>query len=174
VADLPRRARTCCVVSFALLVASANAAADADPALRIALPDQAPIHLSLDDLKSLPRSTVTVTDEAGEQATYVGALIADVLQRTGVELGKALRGKRLAEYLVVEASDGYQVVFALPELEALFRDREITLAYEKNGKPLAEPEGVLRVIHPEEKRFARWIRQVVSFTLRRASADIVR
>jgi DMSO/TMAO reductase YedYZ molybdopterin-dependent catalytic subunit len=154
--------------------AHAWAAGDSGSALRISLEGQSPIELSVSDLQDLPQSTVTVTDEGGEQATYTGALIADILQRAGVQMGKALRGKRLAEYLLVEASDGYQVVYALPELDALFRDRKITLAYSRNGKPLPEVEGALRVVHPEEKRFARWIRHVVSFTVRSADANSAR
>jgi hypothetical protein len=63
---------------------------------------------------------------------------------------------------VVEAADGYRVVIALPELDPAFTDRQIVLAYLRNGKPLDEKEGPYRIIIPDEKRMARWVRQVTT------------
>jgi hypothetical protein len=36
-----------------------------------------------------------------------------------------LLAKRLQEFLVVEAADGYKAVFALPEIDPAFTDRVI-------------------------------------------------
>jgi len=85
-----------------------------------------------------------------------------------VKLGEQLRGKRLAEYLVVEAADGYKAVFALPEVDPAFTDRVVILAYKRDGQPLSSPEGPYRIVIPDEKRQARWVRQVVALTLRHA------
>jgi hypothetical protein len=62
----------------------------------------------------------------------------------------------------VEAADGYNVVFALPELDPAFNDKQIVLAFSKDGKPLDEKEGPFRIVIPEEKRMARWVRQVTT------------
>ena len=80
------------------------------------------------------------------------------------------RGSRvdLALFLVFGAADGYHAVFALPELDHAFTDRIIILADRRDGKPLAEKEGPLRIVVPDEKREARWVRQVVSLTIRHA------
>jgi DMSO/TMAO reductase YedYZ molybdopterin-dependent catalytic subunit len=82
--------------------------------------------------------------------------------------GKELKGKALTIYLLIEAQDGYQVLFTLPELDALFTDKVVLLADRRDGKPLSEKEGPLRVVVPDEKRQARWIRQVKSITVRHA------
>lgn len=79
-----------------------------------------------------------------------------------------MRGKSLALYLVVDAADGYRAVFALPELDSAFTDQVIILADRRDGKALSEAEGQWRVVVPSEKRQARWVRQVVSPTIRRA------
>ena len=55
-------------------------------------------------------------------------------------------------YLVVEAADGYRVVFALPELDPGYTDRTILLADRRDGKPLSDREGPLQVIVPGEKK----------------------
>jgi hypothetical protein len=71
-----------------------------------------------------------------------------------------MRGKRLASYLLVEAADGYRVVIALPELDPAFTGKQIVLAFLKDGRPLDDKEGPYRIVIPDEKRMARWVRQV--------------
>jgi hypothetical protein len=88
-----------------------------------------------------------------------------LVEKTGMSLGGSLRGKRLASCLLVEAADGYRVVFALPELDPAFTDKQIVLAYLKNGKPLDEKEGPYRIVIPDEKKMARWIRQVTTLKI---------
>ena len=66
----------------------------------------------------------------------------------------------VAGYVVVDAADGYQAVFAMAELDPALTDRVILLADRKGGQPLGAFEGPLRVIVPGEKRPARWVRQV--------------
>ena len=88
--------------------------------------------------------------------------------RVGVPLGAELRGSNMAMYLLVEAADDYRVVFALPELDPAFTERVILLADRRDGQPLAAAEGPLRLVVPDEKRHARWVRQVRSCTVRRA------
>jgi hypothetical protein len=120
------------------------------------------------DFAHLPRTSVQVYDHAGTSITYAGVLLRDIVAAAGVPLGDQLRGDRLALYLVVEAADGYRVVFALPELDAAFTDRVVLVADRRDEQPLSTTEGPLRLIIPDEKRHARWIRQVVAITIRRA------
>ena len=74
----------------------------------------------------------------------------------------------MALYLLVEAADGYRVVFALPELDPAFTERVVLLADHRDGQPLTPAEGPLRLVVPDEKRQARWVRQVGSGTVHRA------
>jgi hypothetical protein len=76
-----------------------------------------------------------------------------------------MRGKRLTSCLLVEAADGYRVVIALPELDPAFTDKLAVLAFLRDGKPLGEKEGPCRIVIPDEKRMARWVRQVTTLKI---------
>jgi DMSO/TMAO reductase YedYZ molybdopterin-dependent catalytic subunit len=99
---------------------------------------------------------------------FEGVALVELLQRSGVPLGKDLRGDRMVTYVVVGAADGYRVVVALLEIDPAFSDRLILLADRRDQQPLSPEEGPLRLIVPGEKRQARWVRQVTSVTIRRA------
>jgi hypothetical protein len=111
---------------------------------------------------------LTVTDDKGASVTYEGVSAVELLRRAGAPLGKQLKGPRLRLYVIVEASDGYQVVFALPEFDPDFTDRVILLADRRDGHALASPEGPFRLIVAGEKRHARWVREVTSLDVREA------
>ena len=142
--------------------------AAAETVLRIEGETARPLTLRDVDFAQLPRTSVQVHENAGTIVTYGGVLLRDILGLAGVPLGEQLRGDRLALYVVVEAADGYRVVFALPELDAAFTDRVVLVADRRDEQPLSATEGPLRLIIPDEKRHARWIRQVVALTMRRA------
>jgi hypothetical protein len=67
--------------------------------------------------------------------------------------------------LLVEAADGYRVLFALPEIDPAFTDKRVVLAFLKDGKPLDAKEGPYRIVVPDEKRMARWVRQVTTLKI---------
>lgn len=118
-----------------------------------------PLRLTASDLSRLSRRSVHAT-EHGKTATFEGVALSEVLQMAGIPSGEKLRGKLLLKYLLVDARDGYQVIFALPELDSAFTDREVLLADRRDGAPLSADEGPLRIVVPGEKRPARWVRQV--------------
>jgi DMSO/TMAO reductase YedYZ molybdopterin-dependent catalytic subunit len=131
-----------------------------------------PLKLTADDLAKLARRSLRAKGHDGKEALFEGFELGDVLKLAGVKFGEQLRGKELALFLVVEAADGYRCVFALPELDHAFTDRIIIVADRRDGKPLSEKEGPLRIIVPDEKREARWVRQVVRFTINRAEEQL--
>jgi hypothetical protein len=112
----------------------------------------------------LPTTTVT-TGPSDAPVTFVGISLKALPEKAGVGFGESLRGKRLASCLLVEAADGYRVVIALPELDPAFTDRQIVLAFLRNGKPLDEKEGPYRIVIPDEKRMTRWVRQVTALRI---------
>jgi len=98
-----------------------------------------------------------------------GTNLIDVLAQVGAPSGEKLRGKDLALYVRVRAADGYQVVYALAELDPLFRGDDVPLlTHQCEGKPLDAKDGPFRIVAPGEKRPARWIRQVTAIDLLRA------
>jgi hypothetical protein len=66
----------------------------------------------------------------------------------------------MTEVFLVEAADGYKIVFAIAEFDPAFAVREILLADKRDGKPLDAKEGPFRIVAPGDKRPARWARQV--------------
>ena len=131
--------------------------------------------LTAADLARFSRSQVRVPaadhgggDTAHAQVFYEGVAVADLLALVGAPLGSALRGRAVASYVLVEASDGYRVVFSLEEAGARGSAPSLLLADRRDGKPLSPDEGPLRVIAPGA-RHSRWIRQVVRISVRDAA-----
>ena len=56
----------------------------------------------------------------------------------------------MAQYVIVEAADGYRAAFAVAELDPAFTDRVILLADHRDGKPLSTQSGPLQIIVPGE------------------------
>jgi len=127
-----------------------------------------PLKLTAADLGKLPRRSVRAKDHDGKESEFEGSPLIEVLKLAGVKFGEELRGKNLALYLVVEASDGYRAVYALPELDPAYTDKVIMLVDKRDGKALDAKEGPLRIVAPDEKMRARWVRQVTGFVIRRA------
>ena len=126
------------------------------------------LELTASTLAKMQRLTVRAKDHNGQEATFEGVPLVDVLKAAGVKFGTDLRGPALATYLLVEAADGYKAVFALPELDPASTDRVVLLADRREGKPLSAREGPLRIVVPAEKRQSRWVRQVISLKIKRA------
>lgn len=147
--------------SFVLLLLAAVAQCQQ---LTVQILDAKPVVLARTDLEALSHVKVTTT-ASGASATFEGVALEAVLEKAGVEFGQTLKGKRLASCLLVEAADGYRVVIALPELDPAFTDKQFVLAFLKDGKVLDEKEGPYRIVIPEEKRMARWVRQVTTLKI---------
>jgi len=120
------------------------------------------------DLEKMKKVTVKHQGHDSIAHSYTGVPVIDLLNRAGVTMDKQLRGKNLAKYLLVTATDGYQVVFSLAELDTSFNDKQIILAYEMNDKPIPANSGPFQLIVPGEKKPARSCREVSSFIIRSA------
>jgi hypothetical protein len=121
--------------------------------------------LNRSDLEALPHMKVSAEEHASVPVNFEGVTVTSVLEKAGVRFGESMRGKRMASCLVVEAADGYRAVIALPELDPAFTDKQIVLAFLRDGKPLGEKEGPYRIVIPDEKRMARWVRQVTTLKI---------
>jgi DMSO/TMAO reductase YedYZ molybdopterin-dependent catalytic subunit len=127
-----------------------------------------PIKLTAADLAKLPRRSVRAKDHDGKESEFEGSPLVEVLKLAGVKFGEGLRGKNLALYLLVEAADGYRAVYALPELDPAYTDKVVMLVDRRDGKALDAKEGPLRIVVPDEKMHARWVRQVTGLVVKRA------
>ena len=80
-------------------------------------------------------------------------------------MDKALRGKALASYILATASDGYQVVFTIAEVAQEFANEPILVADKRDGKPLFQYQGPLRLVCPNDKAGARSVRMLESLKI---------
>ncbi len=117
--------------------------------------------LTATELRRLVQDTVRARAHDGPEQTFVGPSLAAVLATGGARLD-SLRGRALAQYVVVEAKDAYRVVFAVAELSSAFTHRGIILAHSSDGRPLEAADGPWQVIVEGELRPARWVRQVIA------------
>ena len=118
--------------------------------------------LSRTDIEGLPHVKVRASEHSSGPVGFEGVTLKSILEKAGVSFGESLKGKRLSSCLLVEAADGYRVVIALPELDPAFTNKQTLLVFLRDGKPLGEKEGPYRILIPDEKRMARWVRQVTT------------
>jgi len=148
---------------------SGSQAPAAKASLKVSGEVERQLNLSRDDLAKLSHRSLRAKDHHGAESEFEGVPLVEVLQMAGVKFGEGLRGKNLELYLMVEAADGYRAVYALPELDPAYTDKVVLLAYKRDGKPLDAKEGPLRIVVPDEKRQARWVRQVTGLVIKRSS-----
>jgi len=151
------------VISFLLLLAvSFSSLAQNTATLSITGEVTTPLDLKLTDLASFKQVSHKVKDRDGKEHEFAGVALIEILEKAGVTTGSKLRGENLAKYLLISAADGYEVLYSLAEIDPDFTDQVILLATSKDGQPLANGEGPFRIITPNDKKPARWIREVRS------------
>ena len=116
-------------------------------------------------LEKLERRTI-VTQDRGLRTTFEGVALRDVLAEAGVVFGEKLRGPALAQVVIASARDGYQVAYAIAELDAAFTDQIVLLADRRDGRALLPDTGPWQIVVPNDKRPARWMRQVSKIEVR--------
>lgn len=129
-----------------------------------------PLTLTAEELSKLPRASATVTNRDGSRTVFEGVSLFEVMRRAGMKPGEGVHGKEAmtitTAVVVVEAADGYKAAFAQAEFDPAYTNRVILLADRKDGKPLGDEEGPLRLIAPDDKRPARWVRNVATLVFK--------
>ena len=152
-----------------LSLSSTAAIAQTSPAtaqLKIGGAVATPLTLTVADLKTMPRTTLHVTNTREKKTeTYEGVLLEELLRRAGASQGEKLRGPLMTSYVIAEAEDGYRVLFALAELDSAFLDSQVLVADTVDGAPIGPRQGPFRLVAPHEKRPARWVRMLKSITV---------
>lgn len=139
--------------------------AQATPSLTIVGEGGVSRTLGIADLQALPQSDVVVEDADGAQTTFRGPTLRGLATLAGAPTGRALRGPAMVLAVVAEASDGYRVGYMLSEIDEQFGARTAVVALSANGAPLPEGDGPLRIIVPEERQRARWLRQLTTIRI---------
>lgn len=109
---------------------------------------------------ALPHVTVTVYNaHTRARETYSGVPLATLLARLDVPQGEKVRGRLFMTGVVAEGTDGYQVLYALAEVDPTIHTGQVLVADSENGRPIAA-DGAFKMISTEEKRPARWVRNL--------------
>jgi DMSO/TMAO reductase YedYZ molybdopterin-dependent catalytic subunit len=117
-----------------------------------------PLSLTPADVKALPRTKVE--GKAGDRVVvYEGVRISEILKKSGVPLGGD-HGKSLTMYVLATASDGYQAVFSIGELDPELTNSDIIVADTVDGKPLSAEQGQFRIVAPRDLKGARSMRML--------------
>lgn len=152
--------------SPATIAQQAPQTTSANATLDLSGPDGHHISLLADALQSLPRQTVQVRNaHTGATETYQGVELAQLLTRIDAPLGAKLHGKMLTMYVVAEGADKYRVLYSLAEVDPAFHSGTVIVADQENGQPIDAKDGPFKLVNTEDKRPARWVRNLVSIQL---------
>jgi hypothetical protein len=116
----------------------------------------------VEQLPAVEEKISFLTGHGPEQATYTGALLWSVLERT--EVLDSDRRARLRRTIVVTGRDGYSAALALAEIDPEFEGKQVLLAYRRDGKPT--DGNALRLVVPGDRHGGRSVRDVVRIELR--------
>ena len=123
------------------------------------------VTISAADLQSMPRKTLQVHNaHSGAMETYQGVELSLLLGRLDAPLGQKLRGKALAMYVVAEGTDKYRALYSLAEVDPAFHNGTVIVADREGGQPIAK-DGPFKLVNTEDKRPARWVRNLASIQL---------
>ncbi|MGA7216916.1 MAG: carboxypeptidase regulatory-like domain-containing protein [Candidatus Sulfotelmatobacter sp.] len=121
--------------------------------------------LSPAQFRALPHVTITVHNgHTNAVEKYSGVALATLLAKVSAPLGDALRGDAMTSYVVATGSDGYAVALSLAEVDPSFHADQVIVADIRDGQPLGKT-GPFQLIVSDDKRPARWVRNLDSITL---------
>ena len=114
------------------------------------------------DVAAMPHKSVSVYNHHTKaNETYSGVPLADLLGKVGVPLGENVRGKLFLIGVVAEGTDHYSVLYALAEVDPSIHAGDVIVADAMDGQKLGK-DGEFKMVSTEEKRPARWVRNLTS------------
>jgi hypothetical protein len=123
------------------------------------------LNFNPEELAALPHKQVSVFNAHSKtNETYSGVLLADLLSKAGVPLGESVRGKLFMIGIVAEGMDNYSVLYSLAEVDPSIHTGDVIVADMLDGQKLGK-DGVFKMVSSEEKRPARWVRNLTSISV---------
>lgn len=122
---------------------------------------------TLSDLQSLPATEVNasfLTGQGQENRTYVGVPLWNLIQAVGglkPNPDPTVKNNSLRQYIVIEATDCYQIVLAVGEIQPNFEGKNVIVAYATKDDPSSDPQllgddlGFARLVIPGDKAGGR-------------------
>jgi len=124
---------------------------------------QRPSEIWIDNLKKLPRITVSIsqaTDHGPVDARFAGALLWAIIDDAGWVNG-AQKNAYLRHTILVTGQDGYAAALSEGEIDPKLEGKQVILAYEKDGVALDAP----RLVVPGDAHASRGVHDVVSIAV---------
>jgi hypothetical protein len=119
----------------------------------------------LHQLAAYKHVTVTVHNaHTNTDETYSGVPIDLLLLAAHAPVGDQLHGKAMMNGVIARGSDGYEVLLSLAEVDPAFHGGDVIVADALDGKPI-EKNGPFQLVVSQDKRPARWVRNLVSISL---------
>jgi DMSO/TMAO reductase YedYZ molybdopterin-dependent catalytic subunit len=138
-------------------------AAARSPTLSLEGKIKAPRQVTLDDLKKMPAEHADVsfqTDHGAVTAHFTGVPLWSLIEAAG-GIDDATKGAALRHAIRITAKDGYVVVTSTGEIAPDFGGKAALVAYERDGKPLAD----FRIVMPGDKHGGRDVRDVTTIDI---------
>lgn len=112
------------------------------------------------DVAALPHKTVTVFNSHSKtNETYSGVALSELLRKAGVPQGEGVRGRLFAVGVMARGTDQYSVLYALAEVDPSIHTGDVIVADSVDGHKLGN-DGAFKMVSTEEKRPARWVRNL--------------
>jgi hypothetical protein len=123
------------------------------------------ITLSPLDFAALPHKTVSVFNAHSKvNEKYSGVPLTELLAKVGVPLGEQVRGKLFLAGIIAQGTDSYAVLYALAEVDPSIHTGDVIVADSVDDHKL-DKDGAFKMVSTEEKRPARWVRNLTSLTV---------
>jgi hypothetical protein len=119
---------------------------------------------------NLPTTTPVTTESVTYQSagvpvsdTYTGTTLWDLLADAGGVTTTAAKNDILSKYVIATGSDGYQAVFSLGEIDPLFGNQPVLVAYADTAGQLGPQgsDGLARVVVPGDIAGGRYVSELV-------------
>lgn len=149
----------------AALLGATGLSAQSPASLEVRGPDGSVRTLGAAQLQTLPRVSGAASAH-GNDFTFEGHDVRDVLRLAGVTPVDSLRSGQLRRVLVFVGADGYSALIALSDLDASIGGRRAILVDREDGRALPADRGPRRIIIEGDRRPSRWVRQVVRIEVR--------
>jgi hypothetical protein len=112
------------------------------------------------EFAAMPHISVDVVNgHSGAHEHYSGVKLSEVLRLVKTPLGDALHDEALQGSINVGGADWYTVTLSLAEVDASFHTGEVIVADSVDGHSLGK-DGPWKLVVTEDKRPARWVRNV--------------
>lgn len=120
------------------------------------------------DLKALPHVTVSVHNvHTSKDESYSGVPVKDLLALVAPAKGEGPKVSGNMTLVIAGATDGFQVAITLCDTNPECRNGQSIVADALDGAALAQ-DGAFKLVLSEDKRPARWARNLQSLTVKAA------